>query len=386
MADFTIPEFLLHKSAKEIYERIKEILPADIDTSQGSHVFNLTMPTALVLAELYESILPQVVQVIFPQWSYGEYLDAHAADRGMARRSATPATGRVTITGIPGTVVPEGSIFSTVSLNSEDPSISYSTDETVTIPQGGTVVVGITCEQAGTVGNAAANTVVLVSSTITGISSVTNTAAITGGTDEEDDASLIERIVEFDTSQGDSFTGNIADYHRWATSVDGVGNAAIIPANDDTGLVTIVITDANGDPATETLCNTVYNYIMQPQNPQARLAPINAYIQVTAPTMVVIAIKSNVETKDNYDIQMIGTEFLTRLENYLDQAVSDGEIKITSIMTALLACAGVYDISDLQIGIVEEGAEVEYDTQNIPISGTQLPSFSASYITLTPVI
>lgn len=386
MADFTIPEFLLHKSAKEIYERIKEILPADIDTSQGSHVFNLTMPTALVLAELYESILPQVVQVIFPQWSYGEYLDAHASDRGMARRSATPATGRITITGIPGTVVPEGSVFSTVSQNSEDPSISYATDETVTIPQGGTVTVGITCEQAGTVGNAAANTVVLVSSTITGISSVTNPAAITGGTDEEDDASLIERIVEYDASQGDSFTGNIADYHRWATSVDGVGNAAIIPANDNTGLVTIVITDANGDPATETLCNKVYNYIMQPQNPQARLAPINAYIQVTAPTMVVIAIKSNVETKDNYDIQMIGTEFLTRLDDYLDQAVTDGEIKITSIMTALLACAGVYDISELQIGVVEEGAEVEYGTQNIPISGTELPSFSASYITLTPVI
>lgn len=381
--EFTAPEFLEDHSSDDIYATIQSILPADIDTSQGSHVFNLTMPTAIVLAELYETILPQIVQLIFPQWSYGEYLDAHAADRGMTRRAATAATGEITITGTAGTVIPAGSVFSTASLNSEDPSISYDTAEAVTIPESGSITVDITCEQTGTVGNAAANTVILVSSTITGITAVTNTAAITGGTDEEDDESLIERIVEYDASQGDSFTGNISDYRRWAMSVDGVGNAAVIPANDDTGLITIVVTDANGDPATETLCTAVYNYIMQPDNPQARLAPINAYLQVEPPTMVVIAVKSNVELEDDYDTAAVEAEFLANLQNYLDQAISDGEIKITSIMTALLACTGVYDISNLQIGEVSEGTAT-YGTSNITITGTELPSFSASYITLTP--
>lgn len=383
MADeFIIPEFLEGYTEENIYDTIQDILPPDIDTSQGSHVYNVTRPTAIVLAELYEMVLPQVIQLIFPKWSYGEYLDAHAETRGMSRRAATAATGEITITGDEGTAIPAGSVFSTASLSSEDPSVSYQTTEEATIPASGSVTVEIECTQTGTVGNAAANTVILLGSTISGITAVTNEAAISGGTDEEDDESLIARIVEYDQSQGDSFVGNVADYKRWALSVAGVGSATVVPANDSTGLVTIVITDSNGDPATESLCTSVYNYIMQPDDPDTRLAPVNANLSVVAPTIVHIAIVANVELIEDADIDTVKSAFLASLDTYLEEAMADREIKITRIEAILSSTDGVNDFSALQIGKMI-GSPITYGSTNLTITGTEMPVVEASDLTLS---
>lgn len=381
-AEFTTPTFLEPYSVDGIYQQMVDVLPSDIDTSQGSHVYNLTYPTALVLSELCEYVLPQVIQLIFPQWSYGEYLDAHAETRGMTRKAATAATGEITITGIAGTFIPAGSAFSTASLNQDDPSITYDTLEAVTIPSSGSVTVDVECEQTGTVGNAAANTVIIVSSTITGISGVTNAEPMIGGTDEETDEALIARIVEYDVSQGDSFTGNVSDYKRWALSVAGVGSALVIPANDDTGLVTIVITDSNGAPATESLCNTVYNYIMQPDNPDARLAPVNAFLQVAAPTIVDIGIQATVELVADYELSTVEAAFLTNVASYLSEALSDGEIKITRVEAILSATEGINDFTALQIGIVGTSSTT-YSSSNIALTGYQIPQIVAGDLDLT---
>lgn len=382
MAEFVIPEFLQNRSTDDVYEEMRAILPTDLDTSQGSHTWNFTRPTALAVSEMCEFILPRVIQLIFPEWSYGDYLDAHAKTRGMTRRAATYASGELTITGAANTSIPAGSIFSTVSLNEEDPSVDYETLEAATIPAEGSVTVDVQCTQSGTIGNTTADTVILVSSNIRGITSVTNPEEITGGTEIESDASLILRIEEYDKTQGDSFTGNVSDYKRWAMSVDGVGSATIIPANDDTGLVTIMLVDSNGDPATEQLCTAVYNYIMAPGNPDARLAPINAYLQVEAPTAVDLCVKATIELEDDATIGSVKSAFITGLTAYLPEASGDEEIKYTRIAAILSATQGVNDFKNLQIGI-STGGSVTYDTANIAITTNQLPTVSAEDLTLT---
>ena len=203
-----------------------------------------------------------------------------------------------------------------------------------------------------------------------------------GGTDEETDEALIARIVEYDVSQGDSFTGNVSDYKRWALSVAGVGSALVIPANDDTGLVTIVITDSNGAPATESLCNTVYNYIMQPDNPDARLAPVNAFLQVAAPTIVDIGIQATVELVADYDLSTVEAAFLTNVASYLSEALSDGEIKITRVEAILSATEGINDFTALQIGIVGTSSTT-YSSSNIALTGYQIPQIVAGDLDLT---
>lgn len=382
MSGINIPEFLQNSSVDEIYETMRGIIPTDIDTSQGSHTWNFLRPTALVVSEVCEDILPRVVMLIFPSTAYGEYLDAHATTRGLSRKAATAATGEITITGAVGTVIPLGSVFSTASANDDDPSIDYATLTAATIPSTGSVTVNVQCTQTGSTGNTSEGTVILVASRITGITAVTNEEAITGGTDTETDDSLRQRIEEYDQAQGESYTGNVADYRRWAMSVDGVGSATVIPANDDTGLVTIVLTDSNGDPATETLCETVYNYIMSPDDPYSRLAPVNAYLQVEPPTTVEIGVKATIELEDDATLESVNAAFLTALNAYFSEAEADGEIKYTRVAAVLSATTGVNDFTDLQIGEYSSGS-ITYGTSNITIETTELPTISAEDIILT---
>lgn len=378
MSEFKTPNFLLNRSTNEIHAKMKSVMPADIDMSEGGHAWNTTRPTALIAAELCEFILPEVIKLIFPEWSYGEFLDHHAGDRRMSRKPAAAASGQITITGKPN-VIPAGSLFSTAAVNGA-PSIAYETLEEAEIPESGSVTVDIQCTQTGTIGNTPANTIVLVSNDISGITAVTNKEAVTGGTEIEDDASLIERIMEYDWSLGDNFVGSEADYKRWATSVAGVGGATIIPAQDTSGLVTIILLDANGDPATELLCNEVYNYIMRPDNPSDRPAPINALLSVIPPTPLEICIRATVELTESATIESVKEAFKTRLDLYLPTAMDEGEIKYTRVAAALAATEGANDFSDLQIGLKGDGI---FGASNITITAKQLPTISVDDLSLT---
>lgn len=381
MAEFVSPSFLENNSPDEVFERMKSIMPKDIDLSEGSHAWNLTRPTALVVAELCEFILPEVIQLIFPEYSYGEILDGHAKGKGMIRRAATAASGELTITGSPNTVIPAGSLFSTAAVNGES-SVDYKTLEAATIPESGSVYVTVECTKTGIVGNTTENTIVLVSSRLTGITVVTNEEPLTGGTEEEDDASLIERIVEYNKSQGESYVGSVSDYKRWAKSVDGVGSATVFPAQDTSGLVTIIITDLNGDPATEQLCTSVYNKIMRPDNPNERLAPINALLKVSPPTTMQISIKATVELTDEATLEAVKTAYMAQLALYLPAALEEGEIKYSRVWAALSATEGVNDFSNLQIGL-KVGGTVTYGTSNIAITSNQLPTVDADDLILS---
>lgn len=381
MAEFQMPVFLQHHSPEEIHARMKEILPADIDMSQGGHAYNLTMPTALIVAEICEFILPEVVKLIFPEYSYGSFTDGHARVNGMSRRTARPASGEITITGTPNVVIPAGSMFSTAAIN-DQPSVDYRTLEVVTIPESGTVYADVECTRTGVIGNTPENTIVLVSSRLKGITAVTNEKPLTGGTEEEDDASLIARIVEYNKSQGESYVGSPSDYKRWALSVPGVGSATVISAKDTSGTVTIIITDANGDPATEQLCTAVYNYIMSPDDDDARLAPTNAILKVEPPTTMQISIKATVELTEETTLESVKTACMAQLALYLPVALGEGEIKYSRIWGALSATEGVNDHSDLQIGL-KVGETVTYGTSNIAITSNQLPTIDADDLILT---
>ena len=379
MAEFKTPDFLLNRTTDDNHRLMQSIMPADIDMSEGGHAWNTTRPTALIVAELCEFVLPEVIKLIFPEWSYGEFLDHHAKDRRLFRKEAHAAFGHLTITGNENTVIPIGSLFSTAAVNGQ-PSVDYATLETVTIPETGSVTVEVQCTQTGTIGNTPAKTVVLLGSNLFGIKEITNPEAITGGTEEETDESLALRIMEYDRSMGDNYVGSAADYKRWAESVDGVGNATIIPAQDTSGLVTIILTDANGAPATEQLCTSVYNHIMRPDNMYETLAPVNALLSVEPPSTMEICVKATVELDNDATLESVKEAFAAQLSLYLPVAMDEGEIKYTRVAAALAATDGANDFSDLQICLKADGT---YGTSNIKITTRELPTISTEDLILT---
>lgn len=368
--EFSTPDFLKNRSTDDIHEMMKGLLPADIDLSEGNHAWNLTRPTALVAAFLCEFIFPEVIRLIMPEYSYGEFLDGHAKNRRITRKPAVAAAGEITITGEPNTFIPKGSLFSTASINGE-PSVDYVTLEEAVIPEIGSVKVPIKCTKTGLIGNTSERTIIMVGGKITGITGVINEEEITGGVEEESDEDLIIRILEYDRTIGISYTGCPADYKRWAKEVPGIGEAIIIEAQDDSGLVTIILTDANGKPANDFYCEAVYNHIMRPDDPDQRPAPINANLLVIPPYPIEFSLKATIELATGYTIEAVRTALASNLAQYFPKATGEAEIKYSRVAAVLSATQGVNDYSDLQIGIY--GDEASFGTKNIPISKSQLP-------------
>jgi hypothetical protein len=121
---------------------------------------------------------------------------------------------------------------------------------------------------------------------------------------------------------------------------------------------------------------------MQPDDPDARLAPVNAFLHVAAPTIVDIGIQATVELVAGYDLSTVESAFLTNVASYLSEALSDGEIKITRVEAILSATEGINDFTALQIGIVGTSSTT-YGSSNIALTGFQIPQIVAGDLDLT---
>lgn len=346
--EFITPDFLQDADAEIIQARMMEALPADIDDMPGGFPWDFTMPTALVISEFAQYRLIRVMQAMFPQYAWGSWLDLHGARVNVIRRSARAATGTLTVTGAVGTVIPAGTVFCTPATDNSD-SILYATDSAATIPSGGSVSIPITAVVPGSASNVMAGAISLAFKPIPALTSITNPAAITDGTDVEDDETYRERIVDYYRNTI-SFTGCPADYVRWAKEVSGVGNALCIPEWNGPGTVKLVIADAQGEPASQSILEAVRVHIMGPTDgSMLRLAPIGAALTVTAPEIVRLIISFDVKLKDGYDVDMVKESVQESLKKYWVEAVKNQEVHYGDVFSIINTAPGVYDCRNVRI-------------------------------------
>lgn len=356
--EYVAPAFLQNQGVDEIYARMKENAPDDLDTSDGSMFADVERPVAVEKAEMVESVLNEAIKTAFPQWSYGAFLDMHAASIPLTRKAAASAAVTLTISGASGTVIPAGSQFATPA-SGDTPAVVFSTAAEVTIGGGGTVSATATAVTAGIAGNVASGTITLLAQGITGVSGVTNPAAATGGTDEESDADLIERIVEARQSLGGA--GSKTDYVRWAKEVPGVGDAFCIPQwqGVGTGTVKVIVLDANGQPANQTLIDAVQAYIA-PEDGSGK-APVGALVTVAAPTTLTLdyVIEIAPDTPD------IISGIKAALNEYYAEVGVGGLLKHSFVFARIMSVEGVLDMGEL---LINGG------TSNIQLTAEQYPA------------
>lgn len=372
MEKFTLPPFMDNSSVDEIHKRMLKSIPNDIDKGENGFLWDFTRPTAIEMSEIINFVLLQILMSVFPKWSNNMILDYHGENRGIYRKEAKCAIGAITVEGAKNTVIPKGSKFCTQSYMNE-PSIEFETNEEAKIPESGSLDIDITAVCAGKSGNVAAETITLMSIPIKGITRVRNKEPTYYGYEQEDDEALKERISDYDKHQGESFVGSTWDYKRWAESVPGVGNAKVISAKDDTGLVRIALTDSNGMAASEKLCEDVYNFIMKPDAPDLRLVPVEAHLKVTPPDIVSISIKVNVEIDIERKIETLKGAVAYALTEYYKIGCAEKEVKYSKIGAVLLSVEGINDYSNLLIND---------DIKNIAISDIQMPITTVEQVVL----
>lgn len=185
----------------------------------------------------------------FPQTAEGAYLDMHAVCRGLARTEATCAEGTLRFfAASAGTAlrVPEGTVCMTAA------GTRFVTVEEAVIAAG--TLSGDAAARAvepGAAGNAAAGEITVLSAFPVGVVRCSNTAAFSGGSDAESDASLRERLLESYLRLPNG--ANAAYYEQEAMRFGGVAAAAAVGRARGLGTVDVYLATPDGAPSQELL-------------------------------------------------------------------------------------------------------------------------------------
>lgn len=220
---------------------IKSDLETSLKTSFGTSI-NLQAQTPLGqivgliterLALLWE-LGEAVYQAVDPQTAEGVSLDKACALVGIARRAATYSTVTATLTGTPTTVIPAGTQFQV----SGDEDAVFETDAAATIAGGGTVDAACTATTTGAI-SAPSGALTVIKTPVSGLTSVTNSADATLGSDEETDAELrARRNTQLQQSKKGTLEAirtalldvdnveAVAGYENTGSTVDGDGRPA----------------------------------------------------------------------------------------------------------------------------------------------------------------
>lgn len=385
--EYTPPAKLAEMDVDTIHNRMLSDIPSNIDQTEGGFVWDMTRPSAMEKSYAMEA-LNVVVQIMFPEWAEGYFLDLHARRSGISRKSAATATGYVRVVGTSDVLIPKNFVFCTAATPISS-SIEFITTQAATLlldPESEderyVADIPVTCTEAGSFGNVPRNSVVLMSVPLYGITEIYNPEIMGGGAEEETDYELRQRIMEIDRTRETSYIGNNNDYKRWAMQVEGVGNATVIPEwmGRGTGTVKVLVMAAGGGLAGQDLLNKVYDYIMgDGENSDSRLAPVGAILTTATAIPMSIAITAQIVLEEGYTIETVSTAFKAALEAYFDEVKAettdpneDALIRYTRVGRALSETAGVVDYLELYIN----GAR-----QNIPVAVDDFPM--ADSLTLT---
>jgi uncharacterized phage protein gp47/JayE len=188
----------------------------------GNSVLRVLADADAAMGHLVLRYIDWLSRQFLPDTAETEWLDRHGdiwlvnSDFTVGRKNATLASGAVTMTGIPGQIVPSG----TTLLFGD---IIYETTEQITLGAGETEI-KIRATTSGSKGNVSIGSTMNLTDSISGIDDIATVSVdVEGGTDEENDDDLRARVLF--RIQQPPMGGDANDYVAWALAVPGVTRA-----------------------------------------------------------------------------------------------------------------------------------------------------------------
>lgn len=244
--------------------------------------------------------------------------------------------------------------------------IQFAATETKVITTSGAV--SVQAIVSGSAGNVGIGSITKIPVTIAGIASVTNTAAATGGYEEETDGDLRNRYYE--ALQKPATSGNVYHYEQWAKSVSGVGGAKVFPLWNGDNTVQVVIINSDKGVAPSGLVELVQEYIDPNVTGTGEgQAPIGAYCTVTSATGISVNVSVRIQLMSGYELASVTSAIEENITAYLQEiAFEQTYVSYGKIANAVNDTEGVLDYSNL---LVNNGtANIEIGEKEVAILGT----------------
>lgn len=330
----------------------------NIDTREGSIIFNALAPAANELAITYAA-LNEVLNATFADTAPREFLIKRAAERGIIVEPATKAIRKGLFT--PNDLeVPIGSRFSLNVLN-------YVVTEKIS-----SGVYMLECETAGYKGNEESGILIPIDY-IEGLETANLTDVLIPGEDEEDTEALRDRY--FNSLDSKSFGGNIADYKEKTNAIDGVGGVKVHPIWNGGGTVKLVVMDSTFSVPSDALIQVVQTEIDPTQNSGLGygIAPIGHTVTVVKCGSTTIDVSFSLTFQTGYTWETVKPSVEAMMDAYLSELkltwedTSNIVVRISQIETRILDLAGVLDISGTTIN--GDASNLVVDADNIPVRG-----------------
>jgi phage-related baseplate assembly protein len=183
---------------QENIDRVSSNYYTGLTTVNDIFVGGMNLHLIMVQSELQydmEYLIEETNSKNLIQYASGEALDDIGARKGIYRHDAEFATGSVVFT-LANSLTSPVEILEGTELTTDD-TIIFLTNEDVTIPTGNTeVVCDVICEESGTIGNIKAGTLNNILTVLPYDLTVTNPNDFTNGSDEEEDGSFKDRIID----------------------------------------------------------------------------------------------------------------------------------------------------------------------------------------------
>ena len=323
------------------------------DVREGEFASDMVAPVATELWQVYLT-LNALLSIVFVDEGSGPFIDMAAVAYNMERKPGTEARALVHFTGTAGVILNAGTVLLTAG------GLEFELETTVTIPSSGEASAYVRAAEVGEQYNIEANELVRMFVNLPGLSGFTNEAA-DGGTDVETDAAFLARYNA--RRQKPATSGNKAHYEQWAMEVPGVGAVRVIPLENGSGTVGMVLVDSNMEPAANEIVEAVIEHVEAERPIGPAVAP---YIR--SASAVTLHIHAEV-LLDETTTAMVKEEFMSNLDTYVRAlAFSTSQILYNQIVFQLLSIPGVVDYEVLTINGSTDNVPIAFD--QVAVLGT----------------
>ena len=342
-------EFILHRMMK----RVTRDYP-NIDTREGSILFNALAPAAIELAIMYTE-LDNAINESFVNTASRDYLLIGCEQMGMDT-SVFDATHGV----FRGAFDVEVEIGSRWNLD----SYNYVVTEPIGIEEN-VYVYKLQCEKSGSSPNVYTGTLTPINNIPAGLSYAEITECLIEGENEATDDKIRTSYSEFINRK--SIDGNINQYKRWCDEYDGIGNSKILPLWNGANTVKVSILSASNGVASPELIAEFQEYLDPNSEGMGNgVAPIGAFVTVTTATERKLDISANVVWKDGYTDT---TKIDDAIKEYFSElAYRKSTVAYMSLGAVILSVEGIESISNLSMN--GSTADITLGVEEIPTLGT----------------
>lgn len=319
----------------------------------------------------------------------GADVDSFIADFGLTRLGATEASGTVQFASF--TANTQRTILVGATVSTQDSSISFDVTADSTNPYfnagvngyvippgigtiGAPVSIPVQATTPGIIGNVNANTITVINSPITGIDTVNNNIAFTNGSNEETDAQVRKRFVDYINSLSKATKTAISfaiESYQEGTEFALVENINYTNDSQELGYFYAVVDDGSGSPSPEFLAGIT--------NAIELVRGLTIRFEVKAPILVDAVIVATVIKPSTYTNPDLATLIETALTNYVNEIPFGGTLFYTRISQV------IYNVlQDLAPTIIDD-----FNVTSVTLNGgtsNLVSTFKQALKTLTPPV